>query len=139
MIQGKAQYPAAVPPRRYTLPRSYRLGGRRAFGSVFDAGVRAAKGPLTVFIARNTLKHPRIGMSVGRRVGGAAQRNRIKRLLREAFRHLRHDFPEAYDLVIVVRPHEPLPLAEYQRLLSALLVRAHQAWAAGVSKATRKQ
>lgn len=66
-----------------------------------------------------------MGIQTGRRVGSAVRRNRIKRLLREAFRLMQHDFPRGYDLVIVVRPHEPLILAEYQRILSALMVKVH--------------
>ena len=111
--------------RRYTLPRTRRLGGRDAFRAVFDADIRASRGPLTVLVRPNGLGFPRLGLSVGRRVGTAARRNRIKRLLREAFRHLQHDVPAAYDVVIVVRPHAPVPLAEYQKMLSALVVRAH--------------
>ena len=63
-----------------------------------------------------------------RRVGTAPKRNRIKRLLRESFRLMQHDFPRPYDLVIVVRPHEPVILAEYQRMLSAMMVKLHAMW-----------
>ena len=112
--------------RRYTLPRSRRLSGRLAFRGVFDQGAKATRGPLTVYALQNGLGHPRLGLTVPRAVGTAVRRNRIKRLLREAFRHLQHDFPAAYDFVVVVRRHDPLPLAEYQRILSALLVRVHR-------------
>jgi ribonuclease P protein component len=69
-----------------------------------------------------------LGLSVSRKVGTAPRRNRIKRLLRESFRLLQHDFTRGYDLIIVVRPHDPLILAEYQRILSALMVKLHAAW-----------
>ena len=115
-------------PRRYTLPRTHRLGGRVAFAAVFDHGLKATRGPLTMFARPNGLPHPRLGLSIGRRVGGAVRRNRIKRMLREAFRHLQHDLPASYDVVIVARRHDELPLADYQRLLSALLVRVHRLW-----------
>lgn len=115
-----------MPPRRYTLPRSRRLSGRVAFRRVFEKGARATRGPITVYALANDLDHARLGLTVPRHVGTAVRRNRIKRLLRESFRHLQHDLPAPHDVVIVVRRHEPLPLAEYQRILSALLVRAHR-------------
>ncbi len=93
-----------------------------------DATLLISRGPLTVYAIPTSEKSPRLGLSVPRRVGTAPRRNRIKRLLREAFRLMRHDVPRAYDLVIVVRPHEPLILAEYQRMLSALMVKLHGEW-----------
>src|SRR2546430_2134165 len=110
-------------PRAYTFPRSRRLSGKLAFKSVFDARIRESRGPLTIYARANDLRHPRLGISLSRAVGSAPRRNRIKRLLREAFRLMQHDLPAGYDLVIVVRPHEPLILAEYQRILSGAIVK----------------
>ncbi len=90
--------------------------------------MREARGPLTVYGLPNGLGYPRLGMSVGRKVGNAVRRNRIRRLIRESFRLLQHDFPQGYDLVVVVRAHEPLILAEYQKMLMAMLVRLHRTW-----------
>ena len=45
----------------------------------------------------------RLGVSVGRRVGGAVERNRVKRLLREAFWALDEQLPDGHDFVIVAR------------------------------------
>lgn len=46
----------------------------------------------------------RLGVSVGRRVGGAVQRNKVKRAIRESFWKLAGELPAAHDYVIVARP-----------------------------------
>lgn len=111
--------------RARTFPRSHRISAPADFRAIYDRGGSLARGPLKLFVCRNGRAHPRLGISIGRRVGTAPRRNRIKRLLREAFRLMQHDWPgdRGFDLVVVVRPHEPFPLAEYQRILSSAMVR----------------
>jgi ribonuclease P protein component len=58
---------------------------------------------------------PRLGVSVSRRVGGAVDRNRVKRLLREAFRAEAPRLPAGLDVVIVARP-DALELVEREGL-----------------------
>jgi ribonuclease P protein component len=114
--------------RFYSFGRDKRLSGKLRFAAVFDARVRESRGPLTIYALPNTLQHPRLGISISRRVGSAPRRNRIKRMIREAFRLMQHDFPRGYDVVVVPRPHDPLILAEYQRILGGALVKLHASW-----------
>ena len=115
-------------PVGYTFPKSLHLRKPAEFSAVYDARARESRGPLLVYAVPNVLGHPRVGLSTSRKVGAAPRRNRIRRMLREAFRLMRHDFPRGYDLVIVVRAHEPLMLAEYQKLLSGAVVKLHKTW-----------
>jgi ribonuclease P protein component len=115
--------------RPYAFPRKHRLSGRLAFAAVFDAKIKFARGPLAVYSKPNSLGFNRWGLSVPRRVGTAVRRNRVKRLLRESMRLLQSDLPVAYDVVIVVRPHEKLALADYQKILHAMMLKTHGHWA----------
>lgn len=111
------------PRRCFTFPPSQRLGGIKAFRAVFDHGQKVSRGPLTLYVKPNDLGHPRLGLTVPRRVGNAVRRNAVKRKLREAYRLGRHDFP-AFDFVFVVRPHRPVPLATYRELVAKLVRKA---------------
>jgi len=97
-----------------------RLSGKLAFANVYDNGIAQLRGPLKVFGTVNGLPYSRLGLSVSRRVGTAPRRNRIKRLVREAFRLMPQSRSLGYDVVIVIRPHQPLVLSAYQKLLAEL-------------------
>jgi ribonuclease P protein component len=121
------------------FPRHHRLSGDAAFQAVHAAKLRKHAGPLTLLTRPNGLPHLRLGLSVGRKVGNAVRRNRIKRLLRESFR-LDHAFvleglrreagPDvtAFDLVILVRKHESAPLADYRGWLTTMLQGSIREW-----------
>ena len=59
---------------------------------------------LYAFPRTSTHGDARLGVSVGRKVGGAVERNRVKRVLREAFWAVAPELPEGHDFVLVARP-----------------------------------
>jgi ribonuclease P protein component len=99
---------------------------------VYGAKVSRAAGPLVVHAAPNVLGFCRLGLSVGKRAGGAVQRNAFKRRIREAFRLVQHELPagegEGLDLVVSVRAHEPREAGEYQKALLELVGKVAGDW-----------
>lgn len=91
-------------PFRYKLPRTARIRLRREFDRVFQARNRVSDDRLTLYVARTTGDQARLGIAASRRLGNAVARNRIKRLIREAFRHLRPDLPTGTDWIVVPKP-----------------------------------
>ncbi|MBS0195974.1 MAG: ribonuclease P protein component [Planctomycetes bacterium] len=110
------------------FPRSCKLCHDLEYQAVYDARMKKAAGPLLMFTRPNGLRRWRLGLAVGKRVGTAVQRNRVKRMVREAFRLIQHDLPGAYDLVVSPRQNPELPLADYQRLIAQTAELMHKDW-----------
>ena len=89
------------------FPAYYRLRLQADFDRVYGRRQSASDGVLLVFGCENGLPHPRLGLSVSRKVGGAVVRNRWKRLLREAFRLCRRQLPAGVDFIAIPRAAEP--------------------------------
>lgn len=93
------------------------------FERILRDGRRATDQRLTMWVLPNGLSHPRLGLVVGRKCGDAVQRNRIKRLLREAFRLQQHELPAGLDLLCAPRASANADLAGCMESLMRLAVR----------------
>ncbi|MFN0010554.1 MAG: ribonuclease P protein component [Phycisphaerales bacterium] len=112
-----AGHRAPTPAARLLFRRAQRLTKDREFQAVFAAKCTRQRGPLTIHGKLSGLRHTRLGLSVGKRVGNAVERNRVKRLLREAFRLSQRELPPGLDLIVSVRPHKDGTLEKYREAL----------------------
>ena len=103
--------------------RACRIRHQTDFDRVYQTRCFAADEVLVIHAARNALTHSRLGLSVSKKVGGAIVRNRWKRLIREAFRASRAEFPDNLDLV--VRPRRGAK-PDFQSILGSLCKLANQ-------------
>jgi ribonuclease P protein component len=105
-----------------------RLSRSGEFERVYREGRSHASRHLVVyaFPRADDEEDPRLGISVGRKLGGAVERNRIKRLLRDAFWSTAGELTPGHDFVIVARPAAGELEGEdaIERALRAVLVEA---------------
>lgn len=93
----------------YRLTRQRRLTRKSEFDAVFREGRKVVRPSIVVYVRRRppgdgAEAESRLGLAVSRQVGKAVVRNRVKRRLREIFRHARPAFPVVMDVVVVARP-----------------------------------
>jgi ribonuclease P protein component len=76
-----------------------RIRRRAEFKQIYDRGLKVHSRYTTVFFLANSLGVGRLGIAATRKIGGAVQRNRAKRLIREVFR--RNKLAPGFDVVVV--------------------------------------
>lgn len=104
-----------------TFRRHERLTDARDFQRVFERRRSASDDRLIVYGAENGRDYCRLGLSVGRKkIRHAHDRNRFKRVVREAFRLGKSELPSGLDLVVVPKTSARLSLADARQSLPAL-------------------
>lgn len=102
------------------LSNQYRLRESEDFQKVFQQGKSVANRQFVVYVhSKEGQGQLRIGISVSKKIGKAVVRNRVKRLIREAMRHLLPQLTWSGDLIIIART--PLADMEFHELQSSLI------------------
>lgn len=85
------------------IARLLRLRRPFEFEHVRKRGISWTTHLVVLALLPNDLEHNRYGFAVGRRIGGAVERNRVKRWMRESVRELHPRLKPGYDLVFIAR------------------------------------
>jgi ribonuclease P protein component len=92
-----------APVARLGFAPHQRILNQAAFDAVYSRRQRVMDNFFTINVAANTLGYPRVGLSIGKKaVGNSVARNRVKRQVRESFRHIAAQLP-AIDVVVGAR------------------------------------
>lgn len=115
----------ATPRRGLGFPKALRVLLRSEFDAVRREGHTVRNGVLRIRYLARPGQPTRLGLAVSRRAGNAVRRNRIKRIVREAFRQAWDALPPGLDLVVSpADPRRASRLDEVQRSLSLLVEQA---------------
>lgn len=117
--------------RAFSLPRRARLRRAADIQAVFQRGNRDEGRSFVLLWLRHGPAPGRAGFAVSRRVGGAVDRNRVRRRLREAYRRVQDRIPEGMDVVFIGRAlvlARPFPelLEEMRQAVVGLIDRQSQ-------------
>ncbi len=109
----------------FSFPKKKRICRRFDFDAVYQAKVFSADENLVInaMARENSKSGTRLGLSIGRAFGNAPRRNRLKRLIREAFRLEQHRIPSGLDLIVRPRKGSDPTLAMFRQSLCRLAQR----------------
>lgn len=86
--------------KEFAFPKTSRLRLKREFEAVFDAARKAVTRDLVAWHSGGGDAERKLGLMVSKKTGGAVKRNRLKRLLREAFRLDKRELKEGTRLIL---------------------------------------
>lgn len=107
------------------MKKAYRVKSEKDFQKILHCGKSFANRELVIyFLEKPAQDHFRIGISVGKKLGNAVMRNKIKRYIREAFLQIEATITPEVDIIIIARnPTINLNVEQIKKSLNHLLSR----------------
>jgi ribonuclease P protein component len=105
--------------KKFKLNKKMKLCKNKSFQAVYRHGKSYANKQAVLYVLPNKKDISRIGFAAGKRLGGAVLRNRVKRILREAYRLNQDKITKGADLILVGR--NPLVKAKFKTADRAFL------------------
>lgn len=103
----------------YKLSKQGILRKNNSFQAVYRTGKSYANRSMVLYVLPNDGDNRKIGFAAGKRLGNAVIRNRVKRLLREAYRLNQHKLSAGFDLILVGR--QAMVKSRYNNVARAFL------------------
>lgn len=111
--------------KNFSFRKVNRIKSKNAFQLVYKTGRSVVDSMSVLYVLPSEEKNVKIGFAVGKKTGNAVVRNRVKRLMREVFRHRRGELKDNVQLIWVAR--KKLVAADidtYDRIFMRLAKRA---------------
>lgn len=115
----KSENETPLPRFRFTKQQHLRKG--IDFERVYTRKCRGGDDALLIFADKNDVGTTRVGLSVSKKHGSAVLRNRLKRVLREAFRLSQFSLPVGLDIILIPKNASAIRLDQVQECLSQTL------------------
>ena len=113
------------PGKKFTFPKKNRIKSKAGFQLVYTTGRSVVDSLSVLYVLPLDAEGPKIGFAVGKKIGNAVVRNRVKRMMREVFRHHKSELLTNIQLIWVARKKlAAADLKTYDRVFMRLAKRA---------------
>ena len=113
------------PRTKFTFPKKNRIKSKAGFQLVYTTGRSVVDSLSVLYVLPLDAEGPKIGFAVGKKIGNAVVRNRVKRMMREVFRHHKSELLTNIQLIWVARKKlAAADLKTYDRVFMRLAKRA---------------